>query len=132
MKNRKKTIIGLLTLTVVVAILLSINTLSRPSTKTGAKTLNVSVVHRDGGISKFNIKTDAEYLSAALLENNIVEDNQTEWGLYILTADGETVDETKKEWWCITKNGERILTGASETVISNGDTFELTFTVGYD
>ena len=60
-----------------------------------------------------------------------MEDNQGAYGLYILTADGETVNEAAQEWWCITKNGESMTTGASDTVIADGERYELTFTVGY-
>ena len=61
-----------------------------------------------------------------------MEDNQSAYGLYILTADGETADEDNQEWWCITQGGEQLNTGADQTPIADGDRFELTLTVGYD
>lgn len=103
-----------------------------PTCRRGAKALTITVVHGDGSEKAFDVHTDQEYLEGALLENEIVEDNQTEYGLYILTADGETADEAKQEWWCITKGGEMLNTGAGETAISDGDAYELTLTVGYE
>ncbi len=132
MKNNKKIILGVVALVVVVAVLLGVYFATRPDTVEGAKALTVTVVHGDGSEKVFDIHTDAEYLAEALLENEIVEDNQTEWGLYILTADGETADEAAQEWWCLTKGGEMSMYGASETVIADGESYELTFTVGYE
>ena len=48
-----------------------------------------------------------------------------------LCVDGETVDDANQEWWCLTKGGEMWNYGAYATELSNGDTYELTFTVGY-
>ena len=62
----------------------------------------------------------------------MVEDNQGPYGLYILTADGETAREAAQEWWRITRDGEAVNTGADSTPIAGGEHYELTFTVGYD
>lgn len=131
MKKNKKVILGVIALVVVVAVLLGVYFGTRPETQTGAKALTITVVHGDGSEKVFDVRTDEEYLEPVLLDNKIVEDNQTQWGLYILTADGETVDEANQEWWCITKGGEALMTGAGETPVADGDCFELTFTVGY-
>ena len=131
MKKQTKIILGVVALVAVAAILLGVYFGTRPDVQEGAKALTITVVHGDGSEKAFDVHTDQEYLEGALLENEIVADNQTEYGLYILTADGETVDERNQEWWCITK-GELLMTGAGETAISDGEHYELTFTVGYD
>ena len=46
--------------------------------------------------------------------------------------DGETADESKQEWWKLTKEGEMVNTGADVTPIADGEHYELTLTVGYD
>lgn len=132
MKNKKSMIIALVALIVVVAACLTLYFSMRPQTVAGAKTVTVQVVHKDGGSKDFTLNTDHEYLAGALLEGKVVEDNQGAHGLFILTADGETVDENKQEWWCITKGGEPMMEGASTQPIADGETYELTFTVGYD
>ena len=98
----------------------------------GQKLIWVQVVHGDGTVKDFDLNTTQEYLGPALVEGGVVEDNQSAYGLYILTADGETADEGEQEWWCITKGGETVNTGADQTPISDGERYELTFTVGYD
>ena len=132
MKKNTKIILGIVALVVVVAVLLGVYTAVRPDATEGAKALTVTVVHGDGSEKVFDVHTDAEFLAEALVDNAIVEGSQSEYGLYILTADGETVNEANQEWWCLTKGGEMHMYGASETAIADGDAYELTFTVGYE
>lgn len=49
----------------------------------------------------------------------------------MLSVDGETVDQDKEEWWCITCDGESLLTGVDDTVIVNGAHYEITLTKGF-
>lgn len=129
---KNKAVWAVVGLIVVAALMVGIWMLARPAAAAGAKKLDITVVHGDGTEKTFDIATDAETLDVALVENGIVEDNQSEWGLYILTADGETADESAQQWWCITKGGEMLNTGASDTVIQDGEAYELTLTTGYD
>ena len=98
----------------------------------GDKSIQVLVVHADGQTRSFTLNTQQAYLGPALVEGGVVEDNPAAHGLYILTADGETVDEANQEWWKLTKSGELLTTGVDSTPITGGDVFELTFTTGYD
>lgn len=127
----KKNLIPAIALVLAAALLFGVWYTTRPNTQEGAKALTVEVIHKNGETKRFDFRTDAEFLSDALLEQQIVADNQTAYGLYILTADGESANEADQEWWCITKGGESLMTGASETPVADGDTYELTFTVGY-
>lgn len=131
MKNNKKLILAAVALILLVCAMGAVWFLSRPQFQQGGKDLTVKVIHGDKSEKVFEVSTDAENLGAVLVEHNIVVDNQSAYGLYILTADGETVNEANQEWWCVTKGGESLMTGADETPVADGDTFELTFTVGY-
>jgi len=130
MKN-KKIILAAGALILVAALMLGAWLALRPDTQEGSKDLTVKVIHKDKSEKVFEVSTDEEYLGPVLVAKEIVVDNQSAYGLYILTADGETVNEANQEWWCITKSGESLMTGADETPVADGDTFELTFTVGY-
>lgn len=100
--------------------------------KTGAaKTVTVQVVHGDGSTKDFEITTEGETLRAALEQESLVEGDESQYGLYIKTVDGETADEGNQEWWCVTKGGEMTSTGVDGIEIADGDTYELTLTVGY-
>ena len=54
-----------------------------------------------------------------------------EYGLFITEVDGETADDTRQEWWCITKDGENVNTSADQTPVADQDQFELTLKEGY-
>ena len=59
-------------------------------------------------------------------DEELVDGEESAYGLFIMTVDGETIDEADQEWWCITRGGERVDTGADTTPIADGDHFELT------
>ena len=80
---------------------------------------------------EFQILSAAEYLGDALVAEGLVKGTTGDYGLYIDTVDNETADKSKEEWWCITKGGQAVMTGISTTPFADGDTFELTLTVGY-
>lgn len=130
--STRQAVIALVCLAVVAAVLLVLWRTLAPKGEAGAKTVTVQVVHADGGTKDFTLNTQEAYLGPALVEGGVVEDNQGAYGLYVLTADGETVNEANQEWWKLTKGGERVDTGMDSTPIAGGDVFELTFTVGYD
>ena len=130
-KNRKGLVIGAIVLVIVIALFGIIYSMTKPEATAGEKNITVTVIHKDLTEKVFDVQTDAENLEEVLIGEKIVEDNQTEYGLYILTADGETVDEMNQEWWCITKDGETLFTGAKDTLIADGDKYELTFTTGW-
>ena len=102
-----------------------------PTPVAGQKTLTVEIVHGDGSRRSFPITTQEEFLGRALVEAGLVVDDQGDYKLYIQTADGETADSAKQEWWCLTKGGEPVNTGADSTPIVDGERYELTLTVGY-
>lgn len=95
------------------------------------KTIALQVVHKDGSKKDFTITTEAENLRAALEQEKLVEGEESEFGLFVKTVDGETVNDADQEWWCLTKGGEMWNNGVDTTEISDGDAYEFTFTVGY-
>lgn len=96
------------------------------------KEISVVVTHSDQAERRvFLIETRMENLGDALVEQELVQGERGAYGLYITTVDGETADIGKQEWWCITKGGEALMTAADLTPISDGDQFELTFTIGF-
>lgn len=103
------------------------------STAAGTKTITFQVVHKDGSAKDFTIETEADNLRAALEQEKLIEGEESEYGLYVKTVDGETVDDANEEWWCLTdKDGNMTPTGVDDTKIANGDAYTFTFTVGYD
>ena len=128
--NRKTGILAgfLLLLCIAAGILFHIN---KPETTIGEKKIDIIVIHADKTENKFTYQTDAEVLAEVLLETGLAEGEQSSYGLFIQTVDRETADSSKQQWWCITKGGEQVTSGADTLPIADGDTFELTLMEGY-
>lgn len=129
--SNKKIIIGVVCVVLLAAVMFLVWRLNAPQAVAGAKAVTIQVTHKDGSSKDFTLHTDQEFLGRALVEGEVVEDNQSAYGLYILTVDGETADENNQEWWQVTRNGEYLMTGADETPIADGEHYELTLTVGW-
>ena len=97
-----------------------------------SSTTPISRRHRRAARSKdFAFATDAENLRGALEEQKLIEGTESEYGLYVLTVDGETADEGAQQWWCFTKGGEMLMTGVDDTMIADGESYEITLTTGW-
>lgn len=131
MKEKKKVIIAIVALIAAVAVFAGIYfAFGRPETNAGSKTLTIEVIAPDYS-KTHEIKTDAEFLGEALKEEGIIEGEESQYGLFITSVDSIKADDSKQQWWCITKGGADVMTGADSTPIADGDTFELTLKEGY-
>ena len=104
---------------------------AKPKTELGEKEVAVVVVHGDDTKTDYTFHTDAEYLREVLEENGLIEGEDGPYGIFITVVDGEVADSTKQQWWCITKEGERVNTSADEAPVTDGCQYELTLTEGY-
>ena len=92
----------------------------------------LKVVHGDGSEASFDVTTDKETVGEALEDEGIIAGEVGSYGLYVKTVDGETADEAKEQWWCLTKDGgQQVNTGVDSTPIEDGATYEFTLTEGY-
>lgn len=129
MKKQTKLIIAVAVIVAVVIVMAGIYFATRPDTAQGAKTITVEVVHGDGSSKEFTYHTDSEYLGEVLLAEGLVAGDQGEFGLYILTVDGEdAIFEESGAYWALYQNGEMTTTGADTTPIQDGDSFQLVYT----
>ena len=130
MSKIKKIIAAVLFIALVAGAYFAWNAL-KPKAVAGDKTVEVVITHGDGSEKTFSISTDADTLRAALDQESLVSGEESEFGLYIKTVDGETVDEAQQQWWNLTKDGEMLMTGVEGIMIADGDHYELTFTTGW-
>ncbi len=63
------------------------------------------MVHGDGSEKEFPVSTTAETLGEALEAEGLIAGEESSYGLFVTTVDGETVDDGNQEWWCLTKGG---------------------------
>ena len=99
-----------------------------PQAQEGRKSIALTVVHGNGEEKEIFTDTMAETLGEALRENGIIDDAPDG---FVSVVDGETADTENEEWWCLTQNGEMLMTGVDDTVIADGDRYEFTLTAGY-
>lgn len=96
----------------------------------GAVTVKVKVVAEDKSIT-LTVHTDRDMLGAALIDNELVSGEESEYGLYIKFVNGIEADYDKNQaYWAISKDGEYLMTGADTTPIADGENYELTYTKG--
>ena len=129
--QKKGIFIGLAVLVVVIVGMVLIWRQFAPSAVEGQKTIAVQVVHKDESVKNFEIATDEEFLRGALEQENLIQGEESEYGLFVKTVDGETVEDKNQEWWRFTKGGEMVNTGVDSTPIADGESYEITFKVGY-
>lgn len=87
----------------------------------GAVQFTFTVVDGDGNETSFDIHTDAETVGAALLEQNLIAGEDSEYGLYVKTVNGVTADyDTDGTYWAFYVNGEYAMTGVDSTPVENG------------
>lgn len=102
------------------------------STTEAVKTqITIEVVGQNKEKKEFKIDTDEKYLRGALEQENLIKGEETNGMLMVKTVDGYTVDDSKKEWWGIYKDGKMTPKGVDQTEIKNGDKFELRLNEGY-
>ena len=129
-KTKKALIAVAILLVLVVGTVLIFNHF-KPAAVAGGKEISVQVVHGDGSKKDFDIRTDAENLRGALEQESLIAGSESDYGLYVVTVDGETADEAQQQWWCFTKGGEMLMTGVDDTMIADGDAYEITLTTGW-
>lgn len=129
--QKKKIVLACAALVLLIAAFLLAYTLLRPQTAEGQKAIDVVITHGDGSVKNLTLETQAEYLRGALEEQALIAGEEGEFGLYVLTVDGETADESAQQWWCFTKGGETLNTGVDTTPIADGEAFEITLTTGW-
>ena len=90
----------------------------------GSKSFEFTVVNMAGEDATFEVKTDEDTVGAALLENNVIAGEDGDYGLYVKTVNGETVDYDKDgKYWAFYINGEYGMTGVDSTDIVDGDSY---------
>lgn len=131
MEKNRKLIIGAAAVLLAIAIMAVVYISTRPETAQGAKTFTVEVVHSDGVSRTFTYNTDAEYLGGVLLEEGLIQGEDGQFGLYIITVDGEdAVYERDGGYWALYEGDDYAMQGIDLTPVMDGSEFSLVYTVG--
>ena len=127
MKNNKlKTLLFVGSFILIAAILFVVYTQMKPEPVKGSKQIVVEIIVPNEDSKEMTLHTNAEYLRQALEEVNLIQGDESAYGLMITEVNGRKVDPLKNEWWMITKNGDMTEYGVDTQVIADGDHYELT------
>ena len=144
----KKMIIALIALIAVAAVMVGIMLITKPTppdpgasgttatTVPGgttapvyAKTVTVTVVHKDGTEKVFTYQTNEAFLGAVLYAEGLIVESASA-GMFD-TVDGEKADwNVDQSYWALYIGEDYAMTGVDTTPISDGDTFKLVYTRG--
>ena len=131
MKNKKSVIIAVIALVAAIAVFVGVYFAFRPQGTVGDKNITVVVVHKDGSENTFHYNTSEEFLEPVLVANNLVQGDESQYGLYIKYADGERADYTLDgAWWGLYVGDEQSMVGASSQPIQDGGVYKLVYSVG--
>lgn len=90
----------------------------------GATTFDFTVVDAEGKEASFTVKTDKATVGEALLDVGMIAGEKSEYGLYVKTVNGTTVDYDKDgKYWAFYVDGEYAMTGVDMTDIAAGSTY---------
>lgn len=91
---------------------------------TGDKEFTFTVVDAEGKETVFEVKTDKTTVGEALVEEGLIVGEESEYGLYVKTVNGITVDyDTDGKYWAFYVNDEYATSGVDSMDIVEGDSY---------
>lgn len=97
----------------------------------GEKFFYFQISHSDGTSNTYGIHTDAGTVGEALVDLELVAGDDSEFGLYVKTVGGETLDwDTDHMYWAFYENGEYANAGVDSTNITEGSVYAFVATAG--
>ena len=93
----------------------------------GEKTINVEVKAEEKMVT-FTVNTDKETVGDALIEHNLIDGEDGDYGLYIKVVNGITADyDVDKSYWAFYIDGEYATSGVDTTDINENVTYRLEY-----
>lgn len=72
----------------------------------------------------YTIQTDEETVGAALLGLKLIDGENGQYGLYVKSVLGETLDyDTDGYWWGLYVDGESSMVGVDSVAVTDGSTY---------
>lgn len=90
----------------------------------GKTQFSLAVVDKEGNEEQFEIHTDKETVGEALLELGLIAGDEGNYGLYVKTVNGITVDyDEDGKYWAFYIDGEYAATGVDSTPVEEGKVY---------
>ena len=88
------------------------------------KSFTFEVVYADGTGESFSLESSAATVGEALLAEELIAGDAGEYGLYVKTVNGVTVEyETDGKYWAFYVNGEYGMSGVDKTELVDGASY---------
>ncbi len=92
----------------------------------GATVFQFIAVDKEGKASAFEIHTDEETVGAALVALGLITGDVEQYGLYVKTVNGVTLDwDTDGKYWALYIGEEYALTGVDSVTITPGTVYTM-------
>lgn len=92
----------------------------------GTHSFTLEIADLDGNTVTATINTDEETVGGALSKLDIIQGEESDFGLYIKTVNGITADyDVDQTYWAFYIDGEYAQTGADMTAITDGSVYRL-------
>ena len=92
----------------------------------GAHSFTLEITDADGKTITATIHTDAETVGEALSKLEIVQGEDSEYGLYVKTVNGITADyDVDQTYWAFYIDGEYAQTSVDMTAVNDGSVYKL-------
>lgn len=128
MKKITRILSLILVLALTAAAVLSLVSCEKPKGDDSEKTITVTVTDNEGKETVFTITTTSKNLRGALEQENLVKGEESETGLYVKEVLGIRADyELDGAWWGFYKDGVMLMTGVDDTIIADGDKYEIKY-----
>ncbi|MBP3922956.1 MAG: DUF4430 domain-containing protein [Ruminiclostridium sp.] len=90
----------------------------------GKTKFSFSVTDKDGNTTDFEINTDKTIVGEALQELQLIEGDESEYGLFVKKVNGITADfDVDKTYWAFYVNGAYASSGVDTTEIKEGESY---------
>ena len=87
------------------------------------------VVFRDGSVQTQSVETNRKIVGDALQEKGLIDGKEEQYGLYVKTVCGETLDyDTDGMYWAFYIGDEYAMTGVDSTTIDESAIYKLAYT----
>ena len=95
------------------------------TTEAGSKvSFTVVVTDPEGTETTFDVSTDKETVGEAVLEEGLIAGEDSDYGLYVTTVNGITLDWEKDQmYWAFYIDGEYAQTGVDSTNVAEGTVY---------
>ena len=93
----------------------------------GEKTITVEVKAGEQMVT-FTVNTDKSTVGEALLEHELIDGEESQYGLYVKVVNGITADyDVDMSYWAFYIDGEYAMTGVDSTEITEGVVYRLEY-----